>query len=193
MAYTDLQENTKIRASVLNANFDALRGELQEIGAGIQTDVSTQMTSTTSTMSTQITQMTDAINNCVKLSGTQTISGNKTFTGTLKTSEGNVVSAIECSILAKTDSSSPRGKVKLSNKSKNWLMQWGYKTHSAENSNVTVTFPSSFTGDNTYCFVMTTKRSGMGSDTPVIISQTSSSVVMRGDSNETVYWMAIGY
>lgn len=136
MAYTDLQENTKIRASVLNANFDALRGELQEIGAGIQTDVSTQMASTTSTMSTQITQMTDAINNCVKRSGAETISGNKTFTNVTFVKATTTAGSALCN--SASSYSSP-GYIKFGN---GVMIQWGkYKNTSQTQAH---TLPQAF-------------------------------------------------
>lgn len=189
MAYTDLQENTKIRASVLNANFDALRGELQQIGAGIQADVSTQMTSATSTMSTQITQMTDTINNCVKLSGTQTITGNKTFTGHTYVNPENLAGTALCNFLTKIETDpKPRGRMLLGNRV---LFQWGYQTSQGLNQNTAINFPKNYHSKEDYCFIMTGKRSGMGDYCPVVTTYNTGGVIVKGDTG-TIYWFAIG-
>lgn len=189
MAYTELEENTKIRASVLNANFHAMQSDLQSIGAEIQNNVSTQMSSTTSTINTQLTQMTDTINNCVKLSGAQTISGNKTFTGHTYVKAENLAGTALCNFVTNIETNpKPRGSMLLGNRV---LFQWGYQTSQGLNQNTTINFPKNYHSKEDYCFIMTGKRSGMGDYCPVVTTYNTGGVIVKGDTG-TIYWFAIG-
>ena len=137
---------------------------------------------------------------CVKLTDNQTVGGNKTFTGAMTTFDGairakvnsNYVNPIYNISTSISDDSTkrPRGKVKLSN---GMFFQWGKRECASSNTNYTVNFPGDFSEKTSYCFVMTSERSGMGTFTPILISTDKSSCVIRTDSNDTVYWFAIGY
>lgn len=136
MAYTNLEEGTKIRASVLNANFESLKDDLNAIGAEIQLDVSSTMSTYQSSTTSTVNTFTTAVSNCVTKTGPDTITGNKTFKGVTivpnSTASGTAISNAESSY------ASP-GYIKFGN---GVMIQWGkYKNTSQSQKH---TLPQAF-------------------------------------------------
>ena len=191
MAYTELQENTKIKASVLNDNFDAILDDAKTYAVEQDNILKSQVDATISTMSDSVDSLTSST---VKLTGTQTISGAKTFSKvinakhpgglTTPSGTGNVLTAVDAVKNA-------NGGVKLGN---GLIVNWGHATTSSQGQSKTFNFPIAFSNDGTYQLTVSHIRSNAGDVAyPIITSRTKNYFSIKGDSNADNTYLAIGY
>lgn len=127
---------------------------------------------------------------CVKLTGNQTISGNKTFTYAtyIKSTNAEKSALSNFKTIFGGNDVKPRGQSQLGN---GLLFQWGYKASSGLDQNTTINFPKNFISEKDYCLMITGNRSGMGTRCPVVTTYNAGSAIVKGDTGD-IYWFAIG-
>lgn len=138
------------------------------------------------------------INNCVKLSGNQSIGGTKTFTSVAYGKGSNLANSLLTTATALSHDSTGgfRASVKLGN---GLIINWGRRTGQGGSSGVvTVNFKTSFSSSTSYCICknyMSSNRTELYDDESSFYNKTSSSAqtyVYRGDTTQFEY-IAIGY
>lgn len=188
MAYTELQEDTKIKASVLNANFQAMKDYAQELISASDTTLDAKIEATKTSLTNSYNSLNAA---AVKTSGNQSIAGNKTFTGTTKVPNSAAVGTA-CSTA--DISKGTNGFVKFGN---GIIIQWG-QFSSTNRTTTKVTLPTKFT-KATYSVVYSQYGTAV-LDTDWInsiltVSKHESYFEYRSNLEEKpkYQWLAIGY
>ncbi|MBR6099417.1 hypothetical protein IKP85_06690 [bacterium] len=182
MAYTELLEGTKIRASVLNENFNAVRQETTAKVAQAKAEILSDVSDYQDDIDEAVSNMQTTVNNCVTKSGTQTITGYKTFSGKI------IVPATAAESTAiRLDKRTSHG-LKLGDGT---IINWGRKYTAQRNTNYTINFEIAFTAD-TYTLVLTPEYNEEGTVTPFVKTKNLDSAIIRGDEKRTMAWFAIG-
>ena len=147
--------------------------------------------------------MASSINNDVNLGGAQTITGNKSFTGTITgtTQEGTDNSTKLATTATVRQQMAITGGLSTFNKGQSGYfrfvnglrVQWGYS--SSAGTDTTITFPVAFSSATSYAVIPTMLASTNYGYPSYVKSQTATNfVIRRNDSNKpATLWLAIGY
>ena len=186
MAYTELQEDTKIRASVLNANFQSIKDYASTLVGAVQSSVNAQIEAQNVSVDDKIATINNAVASCVKTSGNQTISGTKTFNGTVKVpNTATTGTAVSTQAISK----SGNGYIKFGN---GIIIQWG-----KANAPTNVTLPTAFTSTNykvAMSMTTTVNDANWQNLTTTSVTTTKFRVTMSNhDYACGVMWIAVGY
>jgi hypothetical protein len=189
MAYTELQEDTKIRASILNANFQSIKDYANTLVGNVQSSVNSQIAAQNSNIDNKIATINNAVASCVKTSGNQTINGTKDFKGTTKVP----ASAADGTALQNTKIvKGGNGYCKLGN---GLIIQWGASsTHQSDGRYTVVSYPIAFSSDSSYRVISNALSAYMSNDhSSWIYSKTRSGcVIANAVTGLTHLWVAIG-
>lgn len=185
MAYTELQEDTKIKASVLNANFQAMKDYAQELISASDTTLDAKIEATKTSLTNSYNSLNAA---AVKTSGNQSIAGNKTFTGTSTFNGTTKVPASTATGTALRLSGRGTYSIKLGDGT---IINWGHKKTANWGISYEINFQIPFS-DTNYSLSLTEYYTDGGTYTPYITKLNKGSAVIHGDNNRTVYWIAVG-
>lgn len=139
---------------------------------------------------TNVESLQSSLSDYVTLTGTQTISGNKTFSGTVSVPNSSTLGTA----LNTTDiSKSNNGYLKLGN---GVIVQWGNLTKTG--TSTTLTLPTAFSSASSWGISVNPYHatSHKGDAYGVWLSDKTESTIVISDSNGAVqsyYWVAIGY
>lgn len=170
---------------------DTVNSRITSVQSGLQSQITTNKNN--------ITVNTNSINTLnsqvVKLSGNQTISGTKTFSGVIKVPNSTTNGT---AIAQQGINKANNGYLKLGN---GIIYQWGVKTGMKKDTNYVISLPTNFSSNDSYRVIPAMNTNQDIDDTLNIHSQRTSNfsvyVTQRGgnDSDWTVSgnWIAIGY
>ena len=186
MAYTELQEDTKIRASVLNANFQSIKDYASTLVGAVQSSVNAQIEAQNVSVDDKIATINNAVASCVKTSGNQTISGTKTFNGTVKVpNTATTGTAVSTQAISK----SGNGYIKFGN---GIIIQWGKNTVGTGNTDITL--PTAFTSTN---YKVTAMDAAFREGTAFRITSggaySTTKIRLCGNGQVAAAWLATGY
>ena len=174
MPLQTFSEGDAIKASETNANNQYLQTLIQNSNTSLNTLIANKESS----LNSAISNLSAA---CVKLTGEETITGNKTFSGTIKVPASNTVgTALQLAARGSRH-------VKLGDGT---IIQWGYESTLGASS---ITLPTAFSDDNYALGTATLYNSNANVYTASIKTKSSSSFTYYlAASYGTFFWIAIG-
>lgn len=138
------------------------------------------------------TNINNQIAQCVKLTGNQSVAGNKTFTGTVKVPNlATVGTAVATAAISKTATANTSGYVKFGN---GIILQWLKFTQSSDTANHT--WSIAFTSSTSYTTVITQCKGGNSAQNTAVTAQTATRFTCyaeNGERSSGLYAIAVGY
>lgn len=209
------QGGTKARANEVNENFDRLYAQVNINSSNIE-DINTDIASIEEDKAnvngdaTQVFNVKDptssynaanknyvdskiasSLNNAVTTNTTQTITGNKTFTGTIKVpASATVGTPVTTAAIYRTSVQNQSAYIKFGN---GIIIQWMKFTQNSDQQ--WHTWKINFTSGTSYCTCIT--QTGWGEDYNISVSNQSASsfqtIVEDQERGEPLYAIAVGY
>lgn len=171
----------KITANDTNDNNRYLENLASDTAGTLQAYIDSELSTISNTLTNSITSLSNSV---VKLSGTQTITGKKTFSvaayGTASAADNSLLTNVKIS-------KAGNGYVKLGN---GLIIQWG--TGTMQYNDTTITFPTAFTTTARVCMTKcqdTTRRT----EDWWIRKVTKTNFVVRSSETDGLQYVAIGY